>query len=90
MFIIVFNCVIIYDLRVNMQFTDYIPEPFNENYNSNAKSASIIAAYHCEKIGVYESENMAERALLYGAAYEFYLDKEITDEELDVAREFIK
>lgn len=73
-----------------MQFSNFTEEPFNEHYDSNAKSASIMAAYFCEKNEVYELEDMTERALMYGAAYEYYLTKEITDEELEIAREFIK
>lgn len=73
-----------------MQFSNFTPKPFNENYDSNAKSASIMAAYHCEKSGAYSLEDITERARIYGAAYEYYLGREITDEELEEAREFIK
>lgn len=73
-----------------MQFSNFIPVPFNENYNSNAKSASIMAAYSCEKNGVYESVDIETRAKIYCEYYEYYLDKEITYEELEIAREIIK
>jgi hypothetical protein len=72
-----------------MQFSNFIPEPFNKNYNSNAKSASIMAAYSCEINDIYESQDMEARAKIYGEYYEYYLNKEITEEELEIAREVI-